>query len=382
MKKNNLYNINLNKIKAVKKVFDEDFIPITFSSSDYFVPYLAITIESLLANGNKNINYDLIVFNKDISEQSKHMLEKVCSQDNVSIRFINVEKIFKKLNLYTPGHVTIETYFRLVIPIFMRDYDKILFLDSDLLIQDDIKKLYDIDITNYAVAAAVECLMSALLGIYGKDAVKYMYDKLHLKNADYYFQAGVMLMNIKYFNNNNCSKKLLNMVSNFNYNIVDQDALNELLNDKIMWLSNEWNYPPLQKHMIKANYIENMSEPVRNMYLSVKKPKILHFADFEKPWFYPTEAYADIWWQHARKSIFYEEIIKKMIEHTINPKIENSHASLVGAIYDIKHYKQNILKYWKYKFFKNFVWGKTKKRYGFKKRFYKDKIRNARQFIK
>ena len=128
----------LNKIKPIIPYYKENYIPITFACSDFFVPYLAITIESLLKNSNKECNYDLIVFNKDISEQSKKMLKSICNQNNVSIRFVNVFEIFKELNLYTPGHITIETYFRLVIPVFMKNYDKILFLDSDLLVLDDI----------------------------------------------------------------------------------------------------------------------------------------------------------------------------------------------------------------------------------------------------
>lgn len=51
-------------------------------------------------------------------------------------------------------------------------------------------------------------------------------------------------------------------------------------------------------------------------------------------------------------------------------------------IQNIINFNKNILKYWKYKFLKNFVWGETKERYVFKKQLYKDKIRNARLFIK
>lgn len=303
---------NLNKIKELDIVFDKNVIPITFASSDYFAPYLGITLQSIIEKSDDNYNYDCVVFTKDMSEFNKNQLSEICDRPNFSIRFVNVKEIFKDLNLYAPGHITIETYFRLVIPLFMKKYSKILFLDSDLLILEDVKNLFNIDIKDCAIAATEECLMSALLGIFGKKAVKYMYETLKLKDHDKYFQAGVMIMNIDYFNEHNCSIKLMEMVSNFNYNIVDQDALNELLNDKCYWLPNEWNYPPLQKHMKDAKYLENMSDFIRAKYLAVKEPKILHFADREKPWFDPTEDFAAEWWVIARKSPFYEEIIRRM----------------------------------------------------------------------
>ena len=384
-------NVNLKKIKPLEKVFQTNTIPAAFSSSDYFAPYLGITLQSIIEKSDPDYNYDFVVFTKDMSEFNQKVLSDICNRPNVSLRFVNVKEIFENLNLYTPKHITIETYFRLIIPVFMKSYNKILFLDSDLLILEDIKNLYNFDIKDYAVAATEECLMSALLGICGEYAVKYMYETLKLKNPDKYFQAGVMIFNIDYFNEHNCSEKLMEMVLNFNYNIVDQDALNELLNDKCFWLPNEWNYPPLQKHMKEMNYLENMSDFIREKYLAVKEPKILHFADCEKPWFDPTEDYATDWWFYARKSPYYEEIMRRMClkgvpeppPPPLNPKMKRdltqSHAE---TLKNVVQYKKNVLKYWKYKIFSNFVFGKTKDRYRHKKYVYKQKIRSVKKYFK
>lgn len=374
--------LKLSNIKPLELVFKTKCIPITFSSSNYFAPYLGVTLKSILNKCDKNYNYDFVVFTKDMDDFNKKMLSNICNNKNVSLRFVNLANIFDKMKLYTPGHVTIETYFRLVIPEYMKNYKKILFLDSDLLVKDDIKALYEYDLANYALAACEECLMSALLGIHGDSAKKYMTEKLHLKNVDKYFQAGVMILNIEQFNINNYCEKLLNMVNSYDYNIVDQDAMNELLNDKILWLPNEWNYPPLQKHMKEFKYIENMSKYIRRKYLSVKSPKILHFADRGKPWFDPTEDFAQDWWEVARTTPYYEEILKRMCENATNPKIEATNNYFSSVICDLEHWNTNILSYWKYKLLRNFTFGKSKEKIIQKKYAYKQKIWNAKNYKK
>lgn len=371
--------MDMSKIQPIDIVFEKNTIPISFSSSDFFAPYLGVTIQSIIDKSSSDYNYDLVVFTKDMSDFNKQVLSSMCNLPNFSIRFINVKEIFDALNLYTPGHITIETYFRLIIPVFMKNYSKILFLDSDLLILEDVKNLYQIDLGDNAIGAAEECLMSALLGIHGDSAIDYMYDTLHLKNPDLYFQAGVMIMNIDYFNQHDCCKRLMNMVCNFNYNIVDQDAMNELLNDKCLWIPNEWNYPPLQKHMKKLKYIENMSDFIREKYLAVKHPKILHFADCEKPWWDPSEDYAPLWWAYAKKTPYYELIIKNMMNHSINEQLNQNNLLTNLKFRAVNKYSFNCINYWKCKLLRNLTFGKTREHYIEKKYRLKNLIRLAEE---
>lgn len=368
--------MNLDTIKPIEKIFEENVIPITFSSSNSFAPYLAVTIKSIIDKSDDAYNYDLVVFTRDMSDYNKKILTQMCNKDNFSIRFVNVKEFFDKLNLYTLSHITIETYFRLIIPKYMSNYKKILFLDSDLIICEDVKNLFKYDISDYALAATEECLMSALLGIYGKKLIDYMTERLKLKDVDKYFQAGVLLINIDYFNLHDCSSKLIDMVRNFNYNIVDQDAMNELLNNKCFWLPNEWNYPPLQKHMKLKNYLENMSDFIRKKYLSVKNPKILHFADYSKPWYDPSEDYANVWWEVAKTTPYYECILSYMMDK----KFEVYNHMNISFIKNVKNYKLYCLKYLKYKVLELFAKNKQKKeRYINKKNLYKERIMQVKK---
>ncbi len=360
MKKQKTLKQKLTYIRPLAPAFATDSIPIAFSSSDYFVPYLAVTIRSIMEHAGGTDKYDLIVFTKDITLNNQIMLKKMLlSYPNFSIRFVNMSYVFTDLRLYTPGHISIETYFRLIIPSYMSNYPKILFLDSDLCILENIAHLYHIDIGSYAVAAARECLMSALVGIHGPHTAAYLTHRLGLKNIDDYFQAGVMIVNVKEFIKNHYCQQLLKMVNEFNYDIVDQDALNELLQDKIYWLSNEWNYTPLQKHMHAAHYLENMSDSIRKRYLAVENPKILHFADREKPWFFPMETRAEAWWEYARKTPYYEEILRRMAIKNISV----SDALYIPSFPGSWIYYKTYVDYVRCKILSHILWGKRRRHY-------------------
>ena len=79
----------LKEIKPLKKVFNDKCIPIAFSSSDYFAPYLSVTISSLLKNANPNMNYDLVVFHKDMTPKTAKILTEAFKKSNVSLRFFD-----------------------------------------------------------------------------------------------------------------------------------------------------------------------------------------------------------------------------------------------------------------------------------------------------
>ena len=102
----------------------------------------------------------------------------------------------------------------------------------------------------------------------------------------------------------------------------------------------------------------------------MKNPKIIHFQEESKPWNNPDEEYADVWWEYARKTPFYEECLKRMCQ--IKPK----------ELSELFNYKKNVLKYWKYKLFSNFSLGRSKERYLSKRFMYKQKINNAKKMIK
>lgn len=354
----------------LKPAFDNNNNVIAMSSSNEYVPYLSTCLESLKKVVNPEQNYDIIIFERSITERNKSILKKQIECENISLRFVNPTPILKGYNLKFPPNYNLECYFRLTSPLILKNFEKVLFTDVDLLFLKDPSVLYSEDITNYPLAACKDLIMGAFVNN-RNDSLnwgKYLCEKLKLEDNYKYFNTGVMLINIKYFNDNNISSKMLDLVSKTQFRILEQDGLNAFFKNGIKYIDTSWNFPVANFYY--KTILDFMPKTFYEQYKKDEKnPKIMHFAGTTKPWFCPSENYSEIWWEYARKSPFYEEILLRM-----NSANQNNYINF--SLSNLKDYRKNLLKYWKYKIFLNFVSGKTKQRYKIKKKIYKQKIKS------
>lgn len=358
--------------------YKDNYAAIVFSSSNYYVPYLSTSIYSLIEHASDDSNYDIFILNKDITRENRDIISNFAEKSNISVRFVSVSDFFEGKKMHTPAHITIETYFRILVPILFKQYDKILFLDSDIIIMDDIKKLYDVDIENYPLAATEESLLSAQLGFLNKEKdYEYFRNDLGIEDVDRYLQAGIMLFNIKEFRKNSYAETLLDMVMTHKYKIVEQDAFNKLFWNKYLQIDKHWNWTPMQTHMKEMNYIENMSQKIRKRYLEVKEPKIIHYADREKPWVNVETEMAHIWWNHARKTPFYEVALSRIVPRITNDSLKERFTAASAEHLpdkDIPQIAYKILKL-KYKLMTVITTGKRRTRYEKKYKLFKNKVK-------
>ena len=132
-------------------------IPIFFSTDDNYIPYLDVAVSSLIANASKDYDYRIIVLNTGLcpkniakvkrNEQPGFIIDFVDISENLE----NIKSHFK--NVY---HFSIVTYYRLFIASLFPQYDKIVYLDCDLVVLGDISKLYHTDLEGNIFAAGPE----------------------------------------------------------------------------------------------------------------------------------------------------------------------------------------------------------------------------------
>jgi len=249
----------------------------------------------------------------------------------------------------------------------MSSYSKVIYLDADLSINYDISNLCFIDMQNYPIAATTEVFINSFIKTC--DQGQYFKEILGFKNENdisTYFQAGVLLLDVAKFSE--YSDTALEMATKYTYTILDQDILNKLFKDNYYNFGIEWNFAPIQHHNKKLNYIELIPPPIKQRYLSVIKPKIIHYADRGKPWLDPTQDMADLWWYYARGTPFYELLIYRMQQDQIINNILNDKHIIIDAIRS--YYRKYKLKYFIYKL----LFNKTKAtKYLNKYREYKNK---------
>lgn len=359
--------IDTSEKKNLLPAFKSNNNVIAMSSSNEYVPYLSTCLQSLKEVANNNQNYDCIIFERSITDQNKKILKQQIEQDNISLRFVNPTSLLKGYNLKFPRHYNLECYFRLTSPLILKNFEKVLFTDVDLLFKKDPSVVYNVNISDYPLGACQDFIMGAFLNIPPSKADwrKYCKEELHLDNSYKYFNTGVMLINIKYFNKNNLSEKILKLVSKKQYRILEQDGLNAYFKTGIKYLETSWNFPVANFYyktilnLMPAYCYEQYEKDSEN-------PSIIHFAGTTKPWFSLDLDYADLWWSYARKTPFYEEILKRMTLSGIPTPPQKCSRIKAFALY------------WKYRILQNIVSGETKERYIRKKHMYKDKLKNRK----
>ena len=125
----------------------EKEIPIFFSTDDNYIQFLDVAIASLIANASKKYNYRIIVLNTGLQQKNIDMVKQnersgfVIEFVDISEKLGNIKSRFK--NVY---HFSIVTYYRLFIASLFPQYNKILYLDCDIVINNSISELYNIDI--------------------------------------------------------------------------------------------------------------------------------------------------------------------------------------------------------------------------------------------
>lgn len=366
--------------KSIYPAFKENNIPVIFSSDNNYAEYLGVCIKSLIANSSSYKNYDIFILDGGISSEHKTLINSMV-QNNISIRYIDVHPYinqYSKEIFYIDLHFSIATYYRFFLPEIFANFDKILYLDCDTVILEDVAKLYDENIDNYWLAATRD--IEVIRSMHKAYKYNYQYFMEFLKLQDYhnYFQAGCMVLNLKAMRANNITDKLIKALKEIKTpKYVDQCIMNVVCQGKVKFIKQNWNYT-WHLPFVDKEFSSFIPEPYRTDYLEAyKKPYIIHFTGMNmKPWENPSLDNAKYFWNYARKTPFYEEILYK------NLTSKNTTILNMNLVRDIGNALQNRYLYYIYKILSKITFGKKRKTYKNKKSQLKFKIRQVKQFLK
>lgn len=264
-------------------------IPVFFSTDDNYAPYLDVAVASLIENASKTYRYRIIVLNTGLMADN---IEKIKQNERPGfvIDFIDISKEVEniKSRLKNVYHFSVVTYYRLFIASVFPQYDKIIYLDCDLVVTGDISELYNIDIGKNILAAAPEEYVRTT-----SEFRDYAEKALGVDPAGY-VNAGVLVINLEEFRKNAIEKQFVRLITEYDFDLLDPDQayLNYLCQDKIYVLPSGWNKEPMD-------------------YPCEGKKNIIHYALYKKPWQYDDVMDGEYFWQYAEKSPFYELILQR-----------------------------------------------------------------------
>lgn len=308
------------KPDGLKPFFNKNNIAICMSSSNDYTVFLSVLIESIIENRSKSNNYDIVIINTDISTTNKRNLcELTKGCGNITVRFVEVNEIIAGMKFYTWAHFTKFTYYRLLIQKVFRNYSKIIYLDSDIVVNTDIAELYNYDVKGYLFAATRD---THVVGRLHSDIEeyrqmnKYYLETLKIPDKRSYAQCGVMLMNLTEMRGAFPDDFLIREASFRKYMWLDQDLMNTTCRGMIKFLPNVWNVMVFNTPERVDEYL--LPPDLKKEYFDARQnPKIVHYIGRSAPNYNPYGDFNTLFWKYARKTMYYEYLLSQMIDFKI-----------------------------------------------------------------
>lgn len=281
-------------------------IPIFFTIDDSYAPFLAVALNSAIKNSDPQRNYKAIVLYQDLGTDNISRLQAL-QTENFKIELMpiraNMEALDDRMsNRLRCDYFTLTIYFRLFIPSMFPQYDKGIYIDSDVVLTDDIAKLFDIDIGENYIGACNDLSIADIppLVAYTEKAVGV--------NAKEYINSGVLLMNLKKMRDDDLEGHFLALLNKYHFDSIapDQDYLNAMCNGKIYYLEEKWDTMP------------NDAKPM------LTETSLIHYNLFSKPWCYDGIQYEEQFWNYAQDCGFIDEIREFKASYTEDKKKADS----------------------------------------------------------
>lgn len=252
---------------------------IVFSSDRNFGRPTCITIASILANAASDDEFYFYVIDSGIDEKDKKDISDLQRIKSFKIEYLKLDdkmaaELKVNMNEYNAKKCGgIATYARLFIPKLLKHLDKVIYLDVDILARSSIRALWDVDLQGKYAGVVPD------VGTYNDQNFYKAKQRVLTHNQDNpgkkYFNAGVLVLNIKKMNEDNICEKSIAIANEFEgirgqkagwVNLHDQDVLNNVFGNKVSYLDYRYNY-----------FVQNKPD-------GIKDAVIVHFTGSDKPW--------------------------------------------------------------------------------------------------
>ena len=284
---------------------NQEHIPLFYEGQDDLVDILATSMASVCYTTKSFI--DFYILDCGICDFNKRQLESLRNKfSNFSLQFIPIDLgRFKDLKGWPPPkYKYVDCYARLLIPELKPEIDRAIYLDSDTILLDDIRLLWEQDLAGYE---------TGLVADIGYD--KFFYDncvcKLGVSAKHVYANAGVMLIDCRQWRKHNLTENLLQIARENKENllVLHEDMLSIYYNgNRYKRLDNRFNLTDRNcviynkdASAITDAYIENeWRQPVVYHFCHVKPFKLVINEDTDRP-----IRHFDNFWFFAQMTPFY-----------------------------------------------------------------------------
>ncbi|MEX9755773.1 glycosyltransferase [Providencia vermicola] len=206
---------------------DKAYFHIAYGVDEKFLYGVGTSISSILLN-NKETHFHFHILVDSLVDENLFQQLIANSYHKITVYLIDIQE-FRRLPLPSPAW-SHAIYFRLVIIDYLsQSIDKLLYLDADIICKGNLAYLKILEFNEHVYLYAV------------KD--KFCSEKKQLPmDMSKYFNSGFLYMSIQEMVKADIPNRVIELVKNNNFTHPDQDALNILLNDKLVNISENFNF--------------------------------------------------------------------------------------------------------------------------------------------
>lgn len=231
------------------------------------------TMLTSVFENSKNIKIEIYILTDFIDEENRRKFDVLSAQYCQEIHIVDIDMNFFKELPYM-GNNSLAPYYRLLIPQVIPDnVGKILYLDCDIIIRNNLYELWSIDIEGFAFAAAEDAFIQI------SEFVK----RLCYPLDDSYYNTGVLLYNLTYLREMQFSTRVEYYCQNYRERIVfhDQDVINAIYHGRIKRIPVKWNV--MDSFLFREPWINPAYK--KELEVALVNPYIIHYTGALKPWF-------------------------------------------------------------------------------------------------
>ena len=288
-----------------------------------YLPYFGVMVSSVFRHLDPNRNYFIHVLSANVTSGDLKVAVPY-ADDKFAIELVDVSDINERFETFDFGpFFGPECVYRLSLGTLLSDVEKIVYLDADLVVLDDISKLFDLDLGQNIIGAVRDIGTAGMVSGYAVGEAERL-SSLGIPSGVDYFNSGVLLMNIAGMKDRVTLEGYSSWIKVHQPSYPDQDFLNSVFAGSVLFLPMEWNVL-FDSEGIRVKEIASWAprDLIHTYFEARLKPSIFHYAGPLKPWMQSVDG-SDLFWSEARFSPLYESVLERYLSRPFDDSIDKA----------------------------------------------------------
>jgi lipopolysaccharide biosynthesis glycosyltransferase len=221
----------------------KNHISIVVASDNHYAILIAALLKSIELNHKTEEHIDFHIIDDGISKKTKKKLEAIADPSRITLKWFKSREIIPD-NIVVPidnSAYPWTVYLRIFAPYIVGpDVERLIYLDVDTIVQDDISQLWHLPLNGHTVAAAQDVGLTVTCEWGGISN----YKELGLTADTKYFNSGILVIDVKKWREENVPVQIMTVLTKYKEHVrlPDQYGLNVVMANKWLELDPKWNW--------------------------------------------------------------------------------------------------------------------------------------------